>query len=498
MPSYDIFFFGTLFFLVGVFLASFGAGIWILIITFAAMATFSFFALLIKRKMTLNEVKSIPIKHFFWLAGLTVFIVVGAVYYTRDDMHFQENVRMTFDEKTVFSGRIVSNPVLKSSSQEFKLELNKPLRGNVLVKTDRYPEFGYGDELKIGGKIELPFSESYGRYLAKERISGVVSFAEAEKIGSSLETPKEPLWGKIKKSLFAFKNRISESFQKVLPPKESALLAGLTLGERGEFSDDFKEAMSKSGTTHLVALSGYNITIIADTLMGLFGWFLIRRRLSFFVTVFVILGFVLMTGAEASVVRAAIMGILVMLAGEIGRFFDFRNAIILAGLAMVLHNPKVLAFDVGFQLSFLALLGIIYLRPAIMKFFRITEEKGFLSWRENLFTTASAQLMVVPLLVSNFGSFSPISFLANVVILEFIPVTMGFGFVMAALSFVSYHLSLILAGFLQIFLKFEIFVIEVFAKADFSFSSEAGIAAFLVYYAVLVGFIYYAKRHVRA
>ena len=79
MPSYDIFFFGTLFFLVGVFLASFGAGIWILIITFAAMATFSFFALLIKRKMTLNEVKSIPIKHFFWLAGLTVFIVVGAV-----------------------------------------------------------------------------------------------------------------------------------------------------------------------------------------------------------------------------------------------------------------------------------------------------------------------------------------------------------------------------------------------------------------------------------
>ncbi|MFH0712877.1 MAG: ComEC/Rec2 family competence protein [Candidatus Jorgensenbacteria bacterium] len=483
MPSYDIFFFGALFFLVGVFLASFGVGVWILIITFAAAAAFLFMGL--KRN-----------KRFFWLAGLVFLVFAGAFYYTRDDMRFREKTTIPFGEKTVFSGIIVSNPILKSSSQEFKLELDSylaapkgPLRGNILVKTARYPQFGYGDELKIKGTIELPFSESYGRYLSKEGISGVISFAEAEKTGSGHGSG-------IKASLFAVKNKMVESFQAVLPPKESALLAGLTLGERGEFSESFKEAMSKSGTTHLVALSGYNITIIASTLAALFLWFSIKRRLTFFFTVLVILGFVFMTGAEASVVRAAIMGILVILANEIGRFFDFRNAIILAGLTMVFHNPKVLVFDVGFQLSFLALLGIIYLRPAAVKFFRISEEKGFLSWRENLLTTASAQLMVAPLLVSNFGNFSLTSFVANVVILEFIPVTMGLGFVMTALSFVSYNLALALSLLAQVLLKFEIFVIEFFAKIGVFFSPSAGLASFIVYYLILVGFIYYVGRYV--
>ena len=479
MPSYDIFFFGSLFFLIGVFLASFGAGIWILVIAFI---TAVFFFLLVKLNFTSFE-------RFFWLTGLLVFILVGAVYYTWDDMRFREGVNIPFDERQEFSGVVVSDPLLKSGSQEFKLKLNPPLGGNILIKTARYPEFSYGDELKIEGKAKPPYSESYGRYLAKENISGVVTFAKAEKTGSDRASA-------IKKSLFVFKHKIGGSFQRTLPPKESALLSGLTLGERGEFSEDFKEAMSKSGTTHLVALSGYNITIIADTMVVLLAWFLIRRRLSFLITVFVILGFVVMTGGEASVVRAAVMGFLVLLARDTGRFFDFRNAITLAGLVMVLHNPKILVFDVGFQLSFLALFGIVYLKPAIVRFFRVTENSGILSWRDNFLTTAAAQLMVIPLLVSNFGSFSPSSLLANVVVLEMIPVTMGLGFVMAAFSFVSYHISLLLGFLVQILLVFEIFAIEFFAKTSVSFAPTIGIFSFVLYYVAIISFIIYVnKKH---
>jgi competence protein ComEC len=490
VPPYDIFFFGALFFLIGIFLASFGAGILILIIVFAAAAAFLIFAFLKRQKSTLSESsESKGYRRFFWLAGLLIFVIFGAVYYTWDDMRFREKVQIPFDEKISFSGQIVSNPVLKSSSQEFKLKLNSPFSGNVLVKTARYPEFGYGDEMEIKGIINSPYSESYGRYLTKERISGVSTFAEAEKLSSGHGS-------KIKSFLFEVKNGITGSFQRVLPPKESALLSGLTLGERGEFSEEFREAMSKSGTTHLVALSGYNITIIVWAVMGLFLWF-VKRQLAFIFTILVILGFVLMTGAEASVVRAAIMGILVMLAHEVGRFYDFRNAVILAGLVMVFHNPKVLAYDVGFQLSFLALLGIIYLRPAIMKFMRFKEEPGFLSSRDHFLTTASAQLMVAPLLIVNFGNFSPISLLANVVVLEFIPVTMGLGFIMAALSLISYHLSLILGLLAQILLKFEIFAIEIFAKISFPFNPSAGFWAFILYYIALIGFIIYVQRRAR-
>ncbi len=456
-------------------MASFGAGVWILVVTLAAIAAFLFWGLKQKNKR--------PV----WLAGLVLFILFGAVYYTWDDVRFREKVQITFDEKISFSGQIISNPVLKSSSQEFKLELNQPFSGDVLVKTDRYPQFSYGDKLKVQGTIKQPYSESYGRYLAKERISGVITFAETERLSSGHGS-------KIKNFLFGVKKKMIASFQQLLPPEESTLLAGLTLGERGEFSEDFKEAMAKSGTTHLVALSGYNITIIVSTVMALFAWFLIRRRTAFFFTILVILGFVLMTGAEASVVRAAIMGIMVMVAGEIGRFFDFRNAIILAGLVMVLENPKVLVYDVGFELSFLALLGIIYLKPAIIRFFRVTEKPGFLSWRENFFTTAGAQLMVVPLLISNFGSFSLTSLAANVVVLEFIPVTMGLGFTMAAFSFFSYYLSLALGLLLEVLLKFEIIAIEFFARFSIPFSPDVSILAFLVYYVLIIVFIYYVNR----
>lgn len=488
MPSYDIFFFSVLFFLLGVFLASFGAGIWILIITFAAGAVFLFFAFSKKRKINPKTTENIPSVKYFYLAAMLIFVIFGALYYTWDDMRFRENVQIPFNEKLSFSGQIVSNPVLKSSSQEFKLKLNEPFSGNILVKASRYPEFSYGDEVKIRGEIKLPFTEDYGRYLAKERISGTVSFAEAEKLSSDNGN-------RIKGALFGIKNQITGSFQRFLPPKESALLSGLTLGERGEFSEEFREAMSKSGTTHLIALSGYNITIIVWAVMGLFLWFT-KRRLAFIFTILVIFGFVIMTGAEASVVRAAIMGILVILAREVGRFYDFRNAVILAGLVMTLHNPKVLVYDVGFQLSFMALLGIIYLKPAIMKFLRISKEPGFLSWRDNLLTTASAQAMVAPLLISNFSNFSLTSLIANIVVLEFIPVTMGLGFIIAGFSWISYHISLILSWLVQILLKFEIFVIEFFADISISFSPNAGIL-FLAYYAALIVFIVYVNKRVR-
>ena len=201
-----------------------------------------------------------------------------------------------------------------------------------------------------------------------------------------------------------------------------------------------------------------------------------------------------MTGAEASVVRAVIMGILVLLSREVGRLYDFRNAIILAGLLMVFQNPKVLVFVIGFQLSFLALLGIVYLRPAIQKFLRIKKNPGFLSWKDNLLMTASAQLMVAPLLITNFNSFSLTSLIANVLVLELIPVTMGLGFAIAAISLFSYHFSLVLGWVTWVLLRFEILVIELFAKFSIPLGPNLGIGGMALYYIIVIGFIVYVMR----
>ena len=171
-----------------------------------------------------------------------------------------------------------------------------------------------------------------------------------------------------------------------------------------------------------------------------------------------------MTGAEASVVRAAIIGVLIMIADQAGRQYYFRNALALAAFLMVLFNPKVLVFDLGFQLSFLAIIGIAYLRPLLKKWLRMKEEPGILNWRDNFLTTTSAQIAVLPLILSRFGYFSPISILANVLILEFIPPTMFLGFLTAALSVVSFHLSLLSGWIAQVFLGYILWVIDLCSK----------------------------------
>ena len=160
---------------------------------------------------------------------------------------------------------------------------------------------------------------------------------------------------------------------------------------------------------------------------------------------------------------------------------------------MVLINPRVLVFDVGFQLSFLALLGIVYLSPAIKKLFRLSEESGFFSWRENFLTTLSAQLAVAPLLILSFGKFSPLSLLANVLILWIIPLTMSLGFILAAVGFISYYFSLIFSWFVNLFLAYELFVIRFFGQFNFLQINYFSNLLVVVYYFILAVFIFYAS-----
>ena len=189
--------------------------------------------------------------------------------------------------------------------------------------------------------------------------------------------------------------------------------------------------------------------------------------------------------------RAAIMGILLILAAQTGRIYSMRNAIICAGLLMVYANPKVLAFDIGFQLSFLALLGMVYLAPAFKTFFRMnaSPENHIFSWKGTALTTLAAQLAVLPLLLQNFGSVSLFSLLANILILEFIPFTMGLGFLVAGVGFLAPWVAQFFAWIALIFLKFETGTILFFGKWNITFTFSFSLFSTILYYACLVWFI---------
>ncbi|MEK7077215.1 MAG: ComEC/Rec2 family competence protein, partial [Patescibacteria group bacterium] len=281
----------------------------------------------------------------------------------------------------------------------------------------------------------------------------------------------------------------------------AALLAGLTFGSRSDFSKEFKEKMSQSGTTHLVALSGYNISVLVLTAALFFRYFL-RRRAAFYVTVLVIILFVLMVGGEASVVRAALMGFLALLAKEAGRIYSFRNAITLAAAGMVLFDPTILRFNIGFQLSFLALLGIVYLEPALRELFRRlrsqkkdeARRESFLNWRENALTTLSAQLAVAPLIIENFSEISLTSLLANILILVLVPFTMALGFLIGAVGFVAPYLAVIVGWLANVLLAYEIGVINIFSYLRIPVTGAGSWILFALYYAALLGVIIYTRH----
>lgn len=476
MRIYDSAFYAIIFFLAGVLLSSFGLNFLTIILIASLTAVLflcgAYFGKYFGKKL-------------FWFSGLSLFIIVGSFYYFFYQAYQIESAKIIFNKEIIFKGVVVKN-ASQSNSQKLAVELASPLAGKISVQTRPFPKFNYGDSVEFKGIVKTPPSASAAS-LSKDGILAVSEFPQTKLIAVNQGNF-------IKASLLSFKGNIIKVFQKVLPGEQAAFLSGITLGERAEFSKEFKQQMSQSGTTHLVALSGYNISILVLVVAGALSY-LFSRRICFWLTLAVIIGFVLMTGAEASVVRAAIMGSIVLLASQVNRAYSFRNIIAVAAFLMVLANPKVLVFDVGFQLSFLALLGIVYFSPAIKKFFKIKENGGFLSWKENLLTTLSAQIFVAPFLISYFGSFSLLSLVANVLILCAVPLTMALGFITAGIGLLSLNLAIIFGWLVNILLSYEILIIEIFGKFDFLRISSLSVWLAITYYILLVGFIIYVDYY---
>lgn len=471
MSSYNKFFFGALFFLFGVFLKSLELSFEILIIFFI-LFVFCFILFLTTKRGGF----------WLWIGVLSFFLIIGSLYYTADDLRFR-NTNIVFNEEATFTGIVSKRPSAKITHQDLVLSLLHPFRGKIILRVSSFFDFEYGDKITVTGKIEKPFSDWYSNYLAKEKISGIVAFPKEKIILESRQNLSS-----IKHKLFNIKKYIIEVYEKNLPPKESAFLMAMTVGERGKIPPNLKEAMSFSGTSHLAALSGLHTSVILLSISGLLG-IAFSRRLIFPLAVLILLGFVIMTGGSPSVMRAAIMGGLALFAVFLGRNYDFRNAIIFAALVMVLINPKLLFFDLAFRLSFAALLGIVYLRPAIMNFFKVSKSQKFKKLKGYFFITASAQFAAMPIMIANFDSFSLSAFIANVVVIPFIPISIILGFLSVLASLFLNYLGFFLGLFNLIFLKYQIGVIEFFGNLKWVVSPNWNWFFFVFYYAFFVVFI---------
>lgn len=328
-------------------------------------------------------------------------------------------------QKVTLEGYVASEPVLDANKLRFAFKSGNE---KILVTAAAFPKRMFGDQLLVEGKIEEPknFTDfDYITYLKKDGIRVTMFYPVIEDRKVDLAR-KDDISVSIYKNIFSVKNKFENSINLSLPEPNASFINGILLGSRQNLPQNLKDAFSKTGTTHILAISGYNIMIISETvLLGLI-WFF-KRRTAFWISVGVIILFVILTGSSASVVRAAVMGLLLSFAQGYGRLYDQKNSIILAGGAMIWLNPFVLVFDIGFQLSFAAVLGIIYLYPWIdHKLYKIPKLGGL---KELILMTFSAQASVAPLLIYYFGGLSLISLPANILILSFLPYAMLSGFI---------------------------------------------------------------------
>jgi len=361
-----------------------------------------------------------------------------------------------------------------------------------LLNISAYKKYAYGDELQVKCVLQIPENKTfnYQMYLAKE---GIFYICKSE----SIEIVNKEQGNKFYTFILTIKNKLLGGINQLLPAPESGLMIGVLLGGDDQLSKSIQNNFSKTGLTHIVAVSGYNVTIIAEYLLLLGIALGLWRKQALWFALFGIFLFVVMVGMPSSAVRAGIMGALLIWAMKEGRLANSTNAIVLAGAIMLLLNPLLLRYDIGFQLSFLATLGIVYFSP-FLESEMIKKHRAFGLW-EIIVLSLSAQIFVIPILIYNFQSLSLISLLANVLVLPIIPLTMLLGFLMLFLEMIFHPLAIVFSWLAYLPLRYEVEVINFLGNLKYSAITINNFSWIwvAVWYILLGVGIYFFRKHAK-
>ncbi len=266
----------------------------------------------------------------------------------------------------------------------------------------------------------------------------------------------------------SLKNTLQNTIDKNLSPPQSGILSAILLGNKQELSKKFKEKLNIAGIRHITAISGMHIVILSSILLGLGIMLGLYRGQAFYFAVSFMWLFILMVGFQPSAIRAGIMGTVFLLAEKLGRQKTADRTLFLTAGVMLAINPSLLRYSVGFQLSFLATLGIIYLMPTFQNWISKIKPIKALKFDGLLAMSFSAQVFVLPLLIYHFGQFSIISPLTNLLVVPLLPLLMGAGFLFIILGSIWWPLGFIFLFPTWLMLTYITKLTNFFASLSFS------------------------------
>jgi len=405
-----------------------------------------------------------------WYATNTKVTIVGVITQEPDKRPLQTKYTVSVHKITDASGVI-----------------HDGVTGNVLITDQRqWPVFEYGDPVSVYGKLQLPEpidTFQYDQYLSRYNIyslmyRGNISLVEAKNTSH------------ITKYLYRIKTVFESQINKLYPEPHASFMAGLLTGSRKGIPQDRLEDFNKTGLTHIIAISGYNITIVITVIMSALFW--LPTRLRYSASIASIILFTLFVGASAAVVRAAIMGILGLLALQAGHKTSARLSVLWTALLMISWNPKILWYDASFQLSFLAVIGLIEISPLLEPY--LTRVPRTLAMRESLTMTIAAQITATPLIILLFGRLSLISPVTNLLVAPALPLAMLIGFTGTLISFISMPLGLAISYCGWATLEWVLFIAKIGARIPLaSIGIRAPYIILMLYYMCLVIAIHRAK-----
>ena len=383
----------------------------------------------------------------FRKSGIAVLVCVSLVALLLGILRVEHLEQMQVDDwqslygtEVLISGKVIGDIEQRESSSRFVVEIQtlKTEHGEILhpdgsvLLYEPYPTMCVtGEEMSATIRLQEPedfLTEAnrifrYKQYLRLFDIYATSFIRESGCVGNSEHT-----------DIFAaLRKRFMEAIHSVLPVQEASLLGGLLLGLRGSLSDEIMEIFRVTGLIHIIVLSGYNITLVAEAVRRVFAR--TPRMMSLIMSLITIIAFVLLAGAQTAAVRAGSMATIALIARANFREYDGVRILLLVGALMVLYNPDQILFSTSFHMSFLATLGLLIFSPAFENMLTGITERFQI--RNIIAATLSTQIFLLPYLAYSIGEVSIIGFLANILVLPLVPVAMALGALLIVIAIIA-------------------------------------------------------------
>jgi len=344
-------------------------------------------------------------------------------------------------------------------------------RGFVRVKIfDSARKVYFGEDIVIGGRIsEGREAKNYGtfdykKYLRARRIQAVMSSLPSD-VFLKTKGKKSPMF-LFRKWLSDKRTSAKKNFEKHLLKPASAILKSVILGARGDLTEEIRDVFIKTGTMHILAVSGLHVGIVAVILTGILRLARCPKKLTFLLTIFALCVFTVFTGARPSTLRAAIMASFILINLAIGKNSDIVNSLIISAFVITFFQPEQI-YNLGFILSYLSIVSIVYLMPFVKAFFdeapRTFSENKIDSVKRYFFTSLATSFSVwiglMPIIALNFGIITPSVVISNLfaVPVLFAVIMLGAGLMLTEVSVIFVPAGVLIAriinGIIHVFVK---------------------------------------------